>query len=165
MKAERGAICESLDGKSFGSLMQINQCSAPFFGNAAQRSFQRGMAFASGRTEDVSHQAVRVHAHQHRGLTVLDVAANQGYMRLASVDFTLVSDQAKFAEARVDQSFAYASNVTLMRHAVANQLGDGQHLQSVLAAKFDKVRHASHAAIVFHDLADDACWDHARQPR
>src|SRR5277367_5715452 len=40
---------------------------------------------------------------------------------------------------------------------MANQLSDGKHFQTVLAAKLDEVWHSRHGAVVLHDLADDAC--------
>ena len=46
-------------------LVQIDQRAAAFLRDGAQRAFERGVALAAGRAEDVAHQAVGVHAHQH----------------------------------------------------------------------------------------------------
>ena len=47
-------------------------------------------------------------------------------------------------------------HVALVRHAVADQLCDRQHLHAVLVAELDEVWDAGHGAIVLHDFADDA---------
>ena len=144
--------------------MQVDQGSQAFLGDAAHGAFECAAAFAAGRAEDIPHQAVGVHADQHRNVAVLDVTADQGYVRFTAIDFTRISDQAEFAEAGIDQGFADAIDVALMRHAVANEFRHGKHLHVVLAAELAEVRNAGHAAIVFHDLADNAGRDHAREP-
>src|ERR1017187_6799217 len=77
MKADRGSFADLFDGKSLRGLVQVDQRSASFLRNAAQRAFQRGVAFAARRSKDVSHQAVRVHADQNRCFAMLDISANQ----------------------------------------------------------------------------------------
>jgi len=106
-----------------------------------------------------------VHADQHRNVAVLDVTADQGYMRFTAIDFAGVGDQAEFAEASVNQGFADAIDVALMRHAVANEFRHGKHLHVVKAAELGEVRNAGHAAVIFHDFADNAGGDHACEPR
>ena len=96
---------------------------------------------------------------------VLDIAANQRHMRLAAIDFAGIRDQTEFAEARIDESLAYAVHVALMRHAVADQFRHGEHLHLVLPAKADQVRNAGHAAIILHDLADDSSRNHSCEAR
>ncbi len=49
------------------------------------------------------------------------------------------------------------AHVALVRHAVADEFGDGEHLQVVLAAEVGELRNARHGAVVVHDLADHAC--------
>src|SRR6516162_243105 len=124
--------------------MQIDQRPQAFACNATEGTFECGMAFASGRAKDVAHQAVGVHAYEHRLLRVLDIAANEGDMRLAAIDFARIRDETKFTESRLDQGLAYAIHIALMRHAVADQLGYREHLHVVLAAELDEVGHAGH---------------------
>src|SRR6202034_3697382 len=165
MEAERGAIADFLDRKSLGSLMQIDQRPAALLGNPAEGAFERGMALAAGRAEYVAHQAMRVHADQNWRIAGLKIATNQGYVRLAAVNFARIRNQPEFSQTGIYQRFAHAMHVTFMRHAEADELGHGEHLHRVHAAEFDQVGHARHAAIVFHDFADDSGGDHARQPR
>src|SRR5580704_11394089 len=108
---------------------------------------------------------MRMHADEHGSVAMLDVAADQGNVRLAAIDFAGVGDQSKLAEARVDENFAYAIHVALVRHAVADEFGDGKHLHVVLAAELDKIGDAGHAAIIFHDFADDSGGNHAGEAR
>ncbi len=96
---------------------------------------------------------------------MFDVSANQRDVRLAAVHFAFVGDHAELAEARVDQRLADAVHIAFVRHAVANEFGDGEHLHLVLAAELDQVGHARHAAIVLHDFADDSGGNHSREPR
>src|ERR1700732_3396441 len=97
------------------------------------------MALAAGGSEDVAHQAVGVHADQHWLVAGFNIATNEGYVRLAAIDLALVGDEAELAEAGVDQRLAHAMYVALMRHAVADQLRDRQHLHVVLLAELDQV--------------------------
>ena len=39
---------------------------------------------------------------------------------------------------------------------VLDQVGDGDHLQAVLPAVRNEIRHAGHGSVVLHDLADHA---------
>ena len=47
-------------------------------------------------------------------------------------------------------------DVALIRHAIANKLGDGEHLQVVHLAEFDQVGHTRHTAVFIHNFTDDA---------
>ena len=70
--------------------MQVDERAAPVLRDASHGAFERGMAFAACRAEDVAHQAMRVHADQHRGLAVLDISSqNEGHMRLAALSISL----------------------------------------------------------------------------
>ena len=48
-------------------------------------------------------------------------------------------------------------------HPVPRQVGDGDHHEAVRLAEPDQVRHASHGAVVAHDLADHARGVQARE--
>ena len=61
--------------------------------------------------------------------------------------------------------FRKPSHVALMRHAIADEFGDGEHLQVVLAAELGKLRNARHGAVVVHDLADDAGGNQSGETR
>ena len=51
--------------------------------------------------------------------------------------------------------------VALVAQAVADELGDGEDAEAVLAAEGDEVGDAGHGAVVAHDFADDACGSEA----
>src|SRR5262249_286463 len=73
------------------------------------------------------------------------------------IDVARVGDHAEIAKVRRKSGFGYAANVSLMLHAVANQIRDREHFQIVFVAEFTKLRHARHRAVLAHDFADDAC--------
>jgi len=95
-----------------------------------------------------------VHAHE-RGRGAFKIAANQCYV-LIVIDIARIGDQSEIAEARGKSGFRYATNITLVLHAVADQIRDREHFEFVLAAKFDQLRHAGHRAVFIHDFADHA---------
>src|ERR1700728_3188869 len=115
MEAQRGAVSYLLNRESLRRLMQINQGSQTFLRNTMERAFERGVAFASRGAKDVSHQAVRMHAHQYRLAAVLDISAHQRHVRLASIHFTRLRDEPEFSEPCLDQRFAHAVYVSLVR--------------------------------------------------
>ena len=109
--------------------MQIDQRAPPFLRDPPQRPFERGVAFASGGAENVSHQAVRVHADQHRARALFSISPRTSATCDSPPSTSLVvGNQAELAKARVHQRFAHAMHVALVRHAIANEFGDGEHL-------------------------------------
>ena len=90
------------------------------------------------------------------GAVGAEVAADQGDVAFAAVDFALVGDHAELAVAGLDAGLAGADDVALVAQAVADELGDGEDLEAVLAAEGDEVGNAGHRAVVAHDFADDA---------
>src|SRR5581483_3395563 len=128
-----------------------------------------------GGPKNVAHQAMGVHAHQHWFVgagtweisaawgVLFDVALGEGNVRLA-IHFAFISDHAEFAEPGGHQRLAYAADVALVLHAVANQFGDRQHLQPMVLTELHQVRHARHGAVVVHDLADHAGGGKAGEP-
>src|SRR5579864_2041395 len=92
------------------------------------------------------------------------VTVNQRDMRFA-VDLALVGDHAELAVRSGQQRLAYAMQITLMAHAIADKVGDGHHFETVGRTELDKVGYTSHAAVFVHDLADDPSRDHPREPR
>src|SRR5206468_7701138 len=106
-----------------------------------------------------AHQAVRVHTNQHRFAATFSIASNQRDMRLASIHFAFVSNYAEFTMAGAHQRLAHAVHITLVLHAITDQLSHRQNFQSVSTAKIDQVGNTCHAPVVAHDLADDSCWN------
>ena len=90
------------------------------------------------------------------GAVGAEVAADEGDVAFAAVHFALVGDHAELAVAGLDAGLAGADDVALVAQAVADELGDGENLEAVLAAEGDEVGDAGHFAVVAHDFADDA---------
>ena len=84
------------------------------------------------------------------------VAADEGDVALAAVDFAFVSDHAELAVAGLDAGLAGADDVALVAQAVADELGNGEDLEAVFAAEGDEVGDARHFAVVAHDFANNA---------
>ena len=72
------------------------------------------------------------------------IAAHQRDVLLA-VHVAGEDDHAEIAVARGQHAFGHAAHVALVAHAVADQFGDGEQLQPVLAAEFGELRQARHA--------------------
>ena len=96
-----------------------------------------------------------MHAHQHRAIAVLHIAVDQGHVRFA-IDLAFIRQHTKLAVAGLKVRFPHPMNQTFVRHAVANQFGDREHLQLVLLTKLRQVGDAGHGAVIVHDLADHA---------
>jgi len=92
------------------------------------------------------------------------VAADEGDVAFAAVDFAFVGDHAELAVAGLDSGLAGADDVALVAEAVADELGDGEDLEAVLAAEGNEVGDAGHLAVVAHDFADDAGGGEAGHP-
>src|SRR5262245_13038834 len=144
--------------------MQINQRSTPALSDGFHRAFKRGVAIAAGRTEYVPHQAVRVHANEYWRGALVDVPTNKRDVRLATIHLAFIRHQSELAVKSSDQCFSYAVNVALVRHAIAYEFGNGEHLHLMLTAESDEVRDARHRSIVLHDFANNAGRNHAREP-
>jgi uncharacterized RDD family membrane protein YckC len=98
-----------------------------------------------------------------------EVAEDQGNVRLASrrgvlpggIDVALIRNHAELTVFGWQDAFGDAVNIALVGHAVADEVGYGDHLESVRFAKFDEVGNAGHGSVFVHDLADDAGGDQA----
>ena len=77
-------------------------------------------------------------------------------MAFAALDLALVGDHAEFAVTSLNAGLAGADDGALVAEAVADELGDGEDAEAVLAAEGDEVGYAGHGAVVAHDFADDA---------
>ena len=144
--------------------MQIDKSSPSFAGDGLHGSFDCRVTVTTGRAENVAHEAMRVHPNQNRFAAVFNVTANQRDMGFAAIHFAFVRDQPKFAVTRGHERLSDPVDVTLVLHAVTDQLGYGQHFQTVGPAKVDQVRNPRHGAVIAHDFADHSCWNHSREP-
>src|ERR1700756_1392770 len=101
--------------------MEVNQRPPPLPINHLHRAFNGGVTIADGRSEDITHQAVRVHTNQHWLPAAFNVATNQRDVRLASIDFTFVSNQPEFAMSRAHPRLSHAMHIALMLLAITDQ--------------------------------------------
>ena len=95
---------------------------------------------------------------------MLHVALHHGNVRIA-IELRLVDDHAEVAVRGGHDGLGHAPHIALVRHAIADDFGDRDHLHVVLAAELGELGHARHGAVVVHDLADHAGGNHARQAR
>ena len=105
-------------------------------------------------------------AHERRPASRVagKLATNQRDVQLV-VRVARIRDHAEISMPRGQNRFRNAPNVALVLHAVADQVGDGQQLHSVQAAKFQQLRRARHGAVIVHDFADHAGMIEAGDPR
>src|SRR5450631_4879700 len=117
--------------------MKIDQSAAAFLGDAAHGSIDGLAASAPGGPENISNQAMGVHAHQHgliAGVLAIaldvpfDISFNKGDVRV-TIDFRLVHNHAEFAVGSGDGGLGHATHVALVGHSVADEFRDSEHLQ------------------------------------
>ena len=102
---------------------------------------------------------------QHGRGCVGDIALRQHDM-LAAADAVAIDEQAPFAERRVmDRRDRDLRDELLGAAAVGDEIGDRADLDRVRLREHDQLAHPRHRAVVVHDLADDAGWAQARDPR
>ena len=89
----------------------------------AQGSLQLGPAVAAQRTKGISCEALAVHPHQHRLLSQLRLALDDGHV-LAAIEFVAVADGAEVAEGAGHGRFRLALHEALGIEAVADQFGN-----------------------------------------
>ena len=149
-----------VDAKAAAAMVQVDEDATIFGGDGFQGAVDDFAAVAGERAENVAGQAMRVHANEGR-LRAAELAANEGDVELI-VGLGGIGEHAEIAEARGEGRFRDALHVTLMLHAIADQLGNRQKLQIVAPAKFSELRDAGHRAIVVHDFANHAGGIEAR---
>ncbi len=143
--------------------VEVDQHSRAFLGDTLERSFERGLAIALGRMEDVSRDATGVSVDQDI-LAAGDIAANQREM-LFAVDGADEGDGFEVAPAGAQAAFGAAFEEMLGAMTVADQAGHRDHEHSVLFAEFDQIGHARHGAVFIHDFADHAAGFEAGETR
>ena len=132
----------------------------PFGGDHLHRGVELRTAIAAQRTEDVTGQALRVHAHQDVvTLTVGSghVAEDQGHVLDLVVDAG-VADSAECAVARGDPGIGNPDHMLLVTTAPRDQVGDRDQRQVVFVGEDPQFGGLRHRALVL--LADDLA-DHA----
>src|SRR5690242_225514 len=151
-----------LEAEASPGVVQINEDAAIFAYDGFERSRDDLIAIAGARAENVSGEAMRMHAHERR--RARKIAAHQGDV-LFAIHLTRENDHAEIAVARSQYGFRDAPDVTLMAHSIADQFRHGEQLEIVRAAEFGELRKAGHAAVIIHDLADYARGIKARDAR
>ena len=117
----KGAGCFGcFDAEAAAGVVKIEKDAAVFVRDGRQGAGDEFGAIAGDGAKDVPGQAVGMHADERRR-RAFQVAANQRYV-LVVIDIARVGDHAEIAEARGENGFGYAANVTLVLHAVADQV-------------------------------------------
>ena len=106
-----------------------------------------------------------MHPNQHWLHAPADIAFHQSKVRLTAINFAFVSNNAEFAILRIYERLAHPMHISLMLHAISDELRHGEHLQSVLFAELNQVGHPRHGAVFAHDFADNSCWHKPCHPR
>src|SRR5208337_3408368 len=170
----------ALDFEAARGVVEIEDDAATGFGNHPHRLVENFAAVTVGG-KDVACGAAGVDADEHGmragcarrsagavgdefgkwsgvdgGAVGAEVAADEGDVALAAVDFAFVGDHSELAVAGLDAGLAGAYDVALVAEAVTDELGDGEDFEAMFATKGDEVRDAGHFAVVAHDFADDA---------
>src|SRR5215475_11365807 len=149
---QRAGRLRVVDGEAATGMMQVQKYAAILLGNQFQGFFDQFRTIARSGSEDVSRQAVRVNTNERRR-GPLESAANQGDM-LVLVYIARVRNHVKVAEPRRQSGLRHTPNVALVLHAITDQVCNREHIQVVLTAKFNQLRHARHGAVFIHDFAD-----------
>ena len=133
-------------------LTHVDQDAAPLVLDDRERLVQLGPAVAPVGAEDVSGQALGVHADQHR-VVGLDVAQHQG-QRLPLVHRGLVGDDLEFPVLGGHARGGGAADQLLLVDPVLDEGLDRDGLEPELAAEGHELGQARHAAFVVEHLAD-----------
>src|SRR6267142_4730667 len=142
----------SIEGKTSRGLVEIDDCPATFLGDTAHGAFDHLAAGAGGRPKHISGNAMSVHADQN-GCISGKIAAHQGHVRVSAIDLALVSDKAEITEAGIDRSVTNTLDVALVAQAIADEFRDGEHLEPMCPAEFDRIRNPRHGSVFLHDFA------------
>src|SRR5580700_7377561 len=97
-----------------------------------------------------------MNAHERR-IRAFEVATNQCDV-LVLIHVAGVGNHSKVTVASGQYGFGDATDIPLVLHPVADEVGYREHLHVVLAAKFVQLRNARHRAVFVHDFADDGGW-------
>ena len=114
----------SFDAKAAACVVQIKKNTAILFGNCGERTGNQFVTVAGDGAENIPGEAVGMNAHKS-WISTVEFAANKRHM-LIVIHVAGVSDHAEIAEASGQNGFSEAADVTLMLHAVANQIRDGE---------------------------------------
>jgi hypothetical protein len=129
-----------------------------------ERRLELLAAVAAQGAEGVARQALAVHAHQHR-IVGRDLALDQRHV-IDVVDVVLVDDAAEVtAGAGGQHRLGGAAHQLLLAQPIVDEVRDGDDLDAVALAELHEIRHARHASVFVHDLADHARGLEPRQAR
>ena len=104
-----------------------------------------------------------MHAHEHV-LGARDVALHERDVVLAGQRLA-EGDGREVAVRGRHRHGGRALDELLVPPSIFDQVGNGDQLQPVALAIRNQVRDAGHRSVLVHDLADDACWNQAGEPR
>src|ERR1700728_567265 len=148
-----GAIA-GYDVQAGAGLVQIHEDAAVPARDGLHGGGDERMAIAIEGFEDIAVDAVGMHADQNI-LLALDIAVNQGEVGFL-IDTIDVANDLEFSVGGANASGAFALHKLFGLQAVADQVGNRNHFETVLAAEFLQLGGAGHGGVLVHDFADDA---------
>ena len=135
-------------------LREVEEHAAALLLDPKERVLELLAAVAAERMEHVAGQAFGVDSDQNVVLAL--------HLALDHCDVVLLVDEgaephdAEVAELRRHVGLDHTLDELVVASPVGDQVADRDHLEAVPSAVLDEVRHASHRAVVVHDLADHA---------
>ena len=135
-------------------LAQIDQRAGALLEHHPNGHIQLFAAVAFQAAESVSGQAFAVDAHQHF-VAFLPVADHQGGV-FPAFEHAAIADDARHPVPGGQVGFGDPRNQGFFGAAVGNELGDAEDLEVVLGGEPFQFRQPGHAAVLVHNLADDA---------
>ena len=168
--AELRGVRRAIDGEAALGVVEIDEGTDAGLRYLAEARVDGGAAVAGSGAEDVAGEAVGVDADQDRLAgpgSCVEVAEGKGYVGfvagagLDGLDVAFVGEHAEIAVLGGENALRDAVDVALVGHAVADEVGYGDHFEGVKFAELDEVGNAGHGAVFVHDLADDAGGDEA----
>ena len=112
------------------------------------------MAVAVERMKSIAVYAAGMHSHQHI-LPVRNISMHQGQVRF-SIQAADVAKRLEFTPGCRDVAGGVALHQFFGLSAVADEIGDRNHLESEVIAKFHQLWNARHAAVFIHDFANNS---------
>ena len=167
--AELGGVSGAVDGETALGVVEIDECSDAGGCDLAEGRVDGGAAITGSRAKDISGEAMGVDADEDGRVRPGgggEIAEGEGYVGFIArtevgdrLDVALVGEHPEVAVLRWENAFGNSMDVALVCHAVANEVGYGDHLEGVQLAELHEIGNAGHGAIFVHDLADDTGGD------
>ncbi len=150
----RGGFRRRSNLESAAGMMEVDKNAGTFAGDSLEGFCDEFVAIASGGGENVSGEAMGLDAGES-GLVMLRIAEQEGDVGFV-IAFAEIGDHAEGGPGGGEERRGNALDVAFVTHAIADEVGDGEHFEAMAAAEFEQLGDAGHGAIFIHDFADYA---------